>query len=254
VLGVSIDITRQKQAASDAQQQRNELAHLARVSTLSALSGSLAHELGQPLTSILSNAQAAQRFIARDPPHLAELPAILADIVSANRRAAEIIGRLRAMMRRGDVVLQPVNVSESLEELLRVIRSDLIARDVSVTRLDAGDLRPAMTDRVQLQQILLNLIMNACDAMASKPVSERNLTLKTFMVQDEVVIGVLDGGVGLPDDVEQLFQPFHTTKEDGLGVGLWLCRTLVASHGGRLWAERRTEGGAAFYVGLSPAQ
>jgi len=154
------------------------------------------------------------------------------------------------MMRRGEVKLQPVSANESIQELLRVIRSDLIARDVSVTRVLADGLPLARTDRVQLQQILLNLIVNACDAMASLPVPERNVTLTTSVVQDEMRIGVLDRGVGLPDDIETLFEPFHTTKDGGLGMGLWLCRTLATSHDGRLWAERRADGGAAFYVAL----
>jgi C4-dicarboxylate-specific signal transduction histidine kinase len=154
------------------------------------------------------------------------------------------------MMRRGEVALQPVSVNESLEELLRVTRGDLVARGVSVSNLTPGDLPSVMADRVQLQQILLNLIVNACDAMASNPPEDRNLTLTTFIAQNEMRIGVLDRGVGLPDDIEVLFQPFHTTKDGGLGMGLSICRTLVTSHGGRLWAERRPERGAAFYVAL----
>jgi len=250
ILGVSMDITRQKQAAVEAQLQREELAHLSRVAALSALSGSLAHELNQPLTSILSNAQAGQRFMSHEPPDLAELSAILADIVRADRRAGEIIWRLRTMLRRGEVALQPVSVSDSLEELLRLTGSDLIARSVSVSNLAVRDLPQAMTDRVQLQQVLLNLIVNACDAMKSNAPEDRKLTLTTFIEENEIRIGVLDCGIGLPDDVETLFQPFHTTKAGGLGMGLSICRTLVTSHGGRLWAERRTERGAAFYVAL----
>jgi two-component system, LuxR family, sensor kinase FixL len=254
IIGVSMDITRQKHADAEAQLQREELAHLSRVATVSALSGSLAHELGQPLGSILSNAQAGERFMAQGAPDLVELRAIFADIVRADRRAGEIIQSLRTMLRRGEVALQPVNVNESLEELLRLMRSDFIGRGVSVSKLTTGDLPPAMTDRVQLQQVLLNLIVNACDAMESNPPEDRTLTLTTFIAQNEVRIGVLDCGVGLPDDVETLFQPFHTTKEHGLGIGLSICRTLVTSHGGRLWAERRAQRGAAFYVALPLAR
>ena len=250
ILGIAIDITHQKQAAAEAQLQREELAHLSRVATLSALSGSLAHELRQPLASIQLNAQAGQRFLSKDVPDLDELRAIFEDIVSADGRAEEIIARLRTLMRRGEVELQPVNVQESIEELLRLTRSDLIGRGVSVTNHSTGDLPPAMTDRVQLQQILLNLIVNACDAMASNPPEDRKLTLTTSIAQNEMRIGVLDCGVGLPDDTESLFQPFHSTKEGGLGMGLSICRALVSAHGGRLWAERRAERGAAFYVAL----
>jgi two-component system, LuxR family, sensor kinase FixL len=254
ILGVSMDITRQKQAGAEAQLQREELAHLSRVAIVSALSGSLAHELSQPLGSILSNAQAGQRFMSQDPPDLDEIREILADIVSADRHAGEIIGGLRTMLRRGAVALQPVSVNENLEELLRLTRSDLIARGVSVSIVTSGDLPPALTDRVQLQQVLLNLIVNACDAMKSNPPDDRTLTLTTSNAHDEMRIGVLDCGVGLPDDVETLFEPFHTTKDGGLGMGLSICRTLVTSQGGRLWAERRAERGAAFYVALPLAK
>ena len=157
------------------------------------------------------------------------------------------------MLRRGEVARQLVSVNDSLDELLRLTRSDLIVRGISISTLTTGDLPPTMTDRVQLQQVVLNLILNACDSMASNPPEARKLTLTTFLAQNEVRIGVLDCGVGLPDDVESLFQPFFTTKEGGLGMGLSICRTLVTSHGGRLWAEHRAEGGAAFYVALPVA-
>jgi len=254
ILGVLMDITRQKQAAEEAQLQREVLAHLSRVATFSALSGSIAHELGQPLGSILNNAKAGLRSMSQDAPDLAELRDILTDIVSADRRAGAIIERWRTMLRRGEVALRPVSVNESLDELLRLTRSDLIARGVSVSNLTTGQLPPAMTDRVQLQQVLLNLIVNACDAMASNPPEDRNLTLTTAVAQDELHIGVLDCGVGLPNDIETLFQPFHTTKDGGLGMGLSICRTLVTAHGGSLWAERRAERGAAFYVALPLAK
>jgi len=254
ILGVSMDITQRKHASAEAQLQREELAHLSRVAALSALSGSLAHELRQPLGNILINAQVGERFVSQDAPDLGELRAIFADIISDDRRAEEIMGRLRTMMRRGEVALQPVSVNESLEELLRLIRSDLMVRRVTVSDLTTGGLPPAITDRVQLQQVLLNLILNACDAMAANPPEDRRLTLTTLVEENELRIGVLDCGVGLPDDVEPLFQPFYTTKDGGLGMGLSICRTLVTSHGGRLWAERRAERGAAFYVALPLAK
>jgi len=141
-------------------------------------------------------------------------------------------------------------VQASIEELLRLTRSDLIGRGVSVTNHANGNLPRAMTDRVQLQQVLLNLIVNACDAMASNAPEDRKLMLTTAIEQNEMRIGVLDRGVGLPADAESLFQPFHSTKEGGLGMGLSICRALVSAHGGRLWAESRTDGGAAFYVAL----
>jgi signal transduction histidine kinase len=254
ILGIAMDITLQKQAGVEAQLQREELAHLSRVATLSALSGSFAHELGQPLSSILIDAEAGQRFMAQDAPDLGEVRAIFGDLVSAGRRAAEIIDRMRTLLRRGEVAIQSVNVNECLDELLRLTRSELISRGVSVTNLATGDLPPALTDRVQLQQVLLNLIKNACDAMESNPPADRRLTLTTGIEQNEMRMGVLDCGVGLPDDIESLFEPFRSTKKGGLGMGLSICRALVNAHGGRLWAERRLERGAAFYIALPVAR
>jgi len=250
ILGVAIDITRQKEVAAEAQLQREELAHLSRVATLSALSGSLAHELNQPLTSILANTYAGRSIVSKDTPDIAELRAIFADVDSAAIRAGDIIERMRTLLRRGQVTLQPVAVKESVEELLRLTRTDLIARGVSVTDLTTGDLPAVLADRVQLQQILLNLIRNAADAMQANSAEDRKLTLTTSVEQSELRIGVLDCGVGLPVDIESLFQPFHSTKEGGLGMGLSICRMLVSAHGGRLWAEPRSQRGAAFYVAL----
>ncbi len=250
ILGIAMDITRQKKVAEDAQLQREELAHLSRVATMSALSGSLAHELHQPLTSIMVNTHAGQSIAGHEMPDLAEVRATFADIESSTTRAGEIIERMRTLLRRGVVALQPVGVKAILDELLQLTRTDLIARGVSVTDATSADLPPVMADRVQLQQILLNLIKNAGEAMQANAPDDRKLTLTTQLDQDELRIGVLDCGVGLPEDVESLFQPFHSTKEGGLGMGLSICRILVSAHGGRLWGERRSGRGAAFYVAL----
>jgi two-component system sensor kinase FixL len=154
------------------------------------------------------------------------------------------------MLRRGEIALVPVSVHEALDELLRLTRSDFILRGVSVTNLAPGTLPPALADRVQLQQVLLNLILNACDAMESNAPLDRQLTLTASAEQNELRIGVLDNGIGLPENMNVLFEPFHSTKAHGLGMGLSICRSLVASQGGRLWAERRPERGAAFYIAL----
>jgi len=219
ILGVSMDVTLQKQARAEALLQREELAHLSRATSLTALSGSLAHELNQPLTSILGNTHAGLSFLSQGPPDPVELRAILEDIDSAATRAGEIIERMRTLLRRGEVAIQPVYVSESLEELLRLTRTDLIARGVSVINLASGELPPVLADRVQLQQVLLNLIKNACDAMESTPPEHRKVTLTTFVQRDEFHIGVLDCGVGLPENIESMFEPFHSTKTGGMGMG-----------------------------------
>lgn len=251
--GASMDITERREAAAILALQRQELAHLSRVSSLGVLSGALAHELNQPLGIILSNAQAAEFLLESDDPDLEELRAIVSDIVREDRRAGDVIKRLRALLRRGETAPQPLDVNENIREVLLLTHSDLIARGVTpVTHLEEG-LPPALADRVQLQQVLLNLILNACDAMADNPPGERVIRLETQAGQKEICLTVRDQGSGLPEDVEKLFEPFHSTKQDGLGMGLAICRMLITAHGGRLWAEPNPGRGASFHVALPRA-
>jgi PAS domain S-box-containing protein len=249
-----IDVTERRRTAMELDQQRQELAHLSRVASLGVLSGALAHELNQPLGIILSNAQAAQHLLSDEQPDLDELRAILEDIVAEDRRAGDVIKRLRALLRRGESALEPIDVNENLKEILKLTRSDLIRRGVLVVCHLDDDLPAATSDRVQLQQVLLNLITNACDAMETNPPAGRLLTLTTFLQGNEIYITVQDCGIGLPEDLETMFKPFHTTKAHGLGMGLAICRTLVAAHGGRLWAQPNADHGAAFYVALAVAR
>lgn len=244
--GVIRDITSRKLAEKEAQELRENLAHLARVNTLGALSGSLAHELNQPLGIILSNTQAAQELLAQDPPDLAEVQAILADIVAADRRAGEVIRRLREMLKRGEVSLCPILLNEIIDEVLHLTHSDLIGRGITVVRDLAADLPPIAGDRVQLQQLMLNLILNGADAMAGKESGTRRLHFQTMLHEGRVHAGVRDEGVGLPADTDRLFQPFYTTKPHGLGLGLSICQAIVTAHHGRLWAEPHPDGGAVF--------
>jgi C4-dicarboxylate-specific signal transduction histidine kinase/ABC-type uncharacterized transport system substrate-binding protein len=248
--GASIDITKRREAEINAELQRDELAHFSRVSSLGVLSGALAHELNQPLGSILANAQAAETLLEAKQPDLVELREILADIVGEDRRAGDVIKCLRALLRRGESSLQSLDVNESVRDVLRLARSDLIRKGVTVESHFAPNLPKVMSDRVQLQQVVLNLIVNACDAMKDNSRQRRTVTIETSNQNDEVRIAVHDRGIGLPDDVEQLFQPFRTTKPTGLGMGLAICRTLITAHGGRLWAEPRTGGGASLFVAL----
>ena len=169
LLGTSIDITERKQAEQEIVQQRSELAHLSRVNMLGELAGSLAHELNQPLTAILSNAQAAQRFLLHGQPDLGEIRDILADIVAEDKRASEVIRRLRPLLKKGEVQRQPLDANEVVQEVLRLVRSDLVNHRVTLQTDLAPNLPVLHGDRVQLQQVLLNLVINACDAMSGWP-------------------------------------------------------------------------------------
>jgi PAS domain S-box-containing protein len=245
---VMIDITDRKQAEREVQQQRELLAHLTRVATLGELSGALAHELSQPLTSILTNAQAALQFLARGPADVAELKEILHDIVSEDRRAGEFIRRLRSLLRRGETPRQPLDVNELSSDVLRLVNSELIAHGVTVTTHMAACLPTVSADPVALQQVLLNLIVNACEAMRHAEPLERRMEISTSQDGDGAVrVSISDCGVGLPaEGAERVFEPFFTTKVHGVGLGLVICRTIVTAHGGRLSAINNRDRGATF--------
>jgi C4-dicarboxylate-specific signal transduction histidine kinase len=250
---VMVDITDRKQAELEAQQQQQLLTHVTRVATLGELSGALAHELSQPLTSILSNAQAAQRLLARDAVDLAEVREILRDIVDDDRRAGAIIHRLRTLLRKGETVFQPLDLNEVTSEVLRLARGELLAHSVTVTAQLAAGLPAVHGDRVGLQQVLLNLIVNACDAMKLNEPVRRHLTVITGSDGEGAVqVSIADVGGGIPAErIERVFEPFFTTKDNGLGLGLAICRSIVAAHGGRLWVTNNEGRGATFSFALS---
>lgn len=224
---------------------------------LGELSGSLAHELNQPLTAILSNAQAAQRFLAHDEPDLDEVRPILEDIVKEDRRAGDIIRRLRALLEKGEVQQQFIPLNRVVDEVILLLRSDLALHHVSAAIETTGDMLGAMGDRVQLQQVILNLVMNATEAMNDLPPADRRLTVRIAASGDGFVeLSVRDAGPGIPQDkLEAVFDAFYTTKRHGMGLGLTVCRTIVAAHGGKLWASNNEEGpGATFHLRLRAAE
>ena len=254
-IGSCMDISDGKRDELQLQEQRAELTHLSRVAVLGELTGALAHELNQPLTAILSNAQAAQRFLAQAPTSLSEVHEILKDIVDEDKRAGEVIRRLRALLKKGETQLQPLDLNDVVNEVLDLARADCISRGVALQRELAPSLPVVCGDRVQLQQVLLNLIVNACDAMNGCEPGNRRLTIATALNEDGMVqVSVSDCGHGIPpNQLDRLFEPFYTTKAQGLGLGLTICRSIVAAHGGRLWAMNNPTGGAKLCVSL-PAQ
>jgi signal transduction histidine kinase len=212
---------------------------------LGELSGAFAHELAQPLTSILGNAEAALELLPPDTPALSDIRDMLRDIVKDDVRAAEVIQRLRSMLTQGEIQRRPVDLNQVVRDVLSLARSDLITRNVSViTQLDPGAAL-VLADPVQLQQVLLNLIVNACEAMSASPPSQRRLTISTCLSDEgrAIACSVADRGCGIPPgNTERIFQPFVTTKKQGLGLGLAICRSIIEAHGGRLWAENAPDG------------
>jgi two-component system sensor kinase FixL len=232
--------------------QREDLAHLTRVSTMGQLASSLAHELNQPLTAILSNVQAAQRFMTADPIDLTELREILNDIVQDDYRASEVIRRIRAVVKKGDLDVIPLNLAGVVRDVVALVHSDAIVRGTRVT-LDIDNTLPLVRgDRVQLQQVMLNLLLNAFDAMDDVPPVDRAVSVTLKSTDNGMVLAaVRDRGHGLTaDKLDKIFRPFFTSKPQGLGLGLSISRSIIDMHRGRLWAENNNDRGATFYVAL----
>jgi PAS domain S-box-containing protein len=253
VLASIVDITQRKLAELEAARQRHDLAHLARVTALGELSSSLAHELTHPLTAILSNAQAAQRFLAHGEVDLDEVREILNDIVTQDQRAGEVIHGLRLLLKKGELQehCADVDLNEVIRDLVKLMRSDLINRNLTVDT-DLAQNLPAITgDRVQLQQVLLNLMLNGCEAMADYNSSERRLHIASQWENGVVRVSVADRGSGIPEEkMQQVFERFFTTKKEGMGLGLSVCRTILDAHRGKIWATNNAGCGATFHFSL----
>lgn len=233
--------------------QRDMLAHLSRVAVLSELSGSLAHEINQPLTAILANAQASLRFLDRAEPNLREVSEGLGQVVDSAKRAGEVIQRMRAMLRKELPTLAPVDVEATIADVVLMIRSNLLDRGITCEIRAEPGLPRVMADRVQLQQVLINLLSNASDAMADGT-ERQQLALDLARCDGGLELRVTDTGPGIPEaNLQRVFEPFYSTKANGLGLGLALCRSLLEAQGGRLWASRGDDGGACFHVFLPVA-
>jgi len=250
LLGVALDVTERKVANLQAAQDRAALRHMTRVSIAGQLSAAIAHQINQPLAAILGNAEAAQKMLASKMVDLADLREICDDIVTEEHRAAEVIRRLSALYKRGDMKVAPLDLNELIRETLELLRTELLIRHVA----PLTDLAPALPvvdgGHVQLQQVLLNLILNAADAMNGN-VEERKLTIRTEATGAVVRFYVVDNGCGIAaDDLKNVFDAFWTTKAAGMGMGLAICKSIIAAHHGSITATNNVEGGAAFCVSL----
>ena len=244
--GTLNDITENKTAEAEAALQRQEVAHLMRVSVLGGLSGAIAHEINQPLTAILANAQAALHLLPEDAPNMSEVRDALHDIVDEDNGAGHVIQRLRNLLKKGDTTSEPVAFNQLVNSTIALLNGELMGRGIAVQADLATDLPFASGDPVQLQQVLINLIINAADAMASTPVSQKQIAISTCATGvGTLEVLVRDRGTGLSEtEPGKLFEPFHTTKQQGLGLGLTICSTIVQAHGGNLSLTNRVGGGA----------
>ncbi len=246
--GLLAQRTRRRRAEVEILNQRAELAHVTRVSTMGQLASALAHELNQPLGAILRNAEAAEIFLQKENPDLDEIRAILADIRKDDQRAGNVIDRMRSLLKRRRLELKPLDLGELLAETVSLARPDARTRQINLTLQMPPKLPVVRGDRVHLQQVLLNLILNGMDAMTDSAKNGRLVTVQAGTDQDgNVEVAVNDNGIGIPSDkVESLFEPFFTTKPNGMGMGLAISQTIIEAHGGKIWGGNNAAHGAVF--------
>jgi PAS domain S-box-containing protein len=257
-VAIGVDVTAQKrmeqeiiQAQQREEQLRDELAHAMRVASIGEMAAALAHELNQPLAAIMSNAQAGRRFLADGVVDSQELAAIFDDIVRDDKRAGGVIHSLRAMIRKGPAERESCCLNELVSEVMELLHGEMVGAKIAVRPSLAAALPPIAVARVELQQVLVNLCINAIHAMRDSPAPIRCLEIATRSESDFVVVSIRDHGPGIPAErLESIFEPFHSTKPNGLGMGLSICRRIVENHGGRIEARNHEDGGASFRISL----
>jgi PAS domain S-box-containing protein len=250
-IGTVMDVTERRRAEEALRQAQADLAHVNRVTTMGELTASLAHEVNQPIAAAVTNAKTCLRWLTRDHPDLEEARAAAMRIVKDGTRAADIISRIRLLFKKGTPDWELVDINEVIREMIVLLRGEATRYNIAVQTDLAADLCQAMGDRVQLQQVMMNLIMNSIDAMKEVD-GKREVAIKSELAEDRhLLVSVSDTGVGLPpQDVSQIFNAFFTTKPDGTGMGLSISRSIVESHGGRLWATANSGRGATFHLTL----
>jgi len=255
ILETNNDITERKRAEEALHQARTELAHVTRVTTLGELAASIAHEINQPLAAIVADANACLHWLDADPAPLDQVREALAAVVNDGNRAAEVLVRIRAMLARSAVAREPCQLAAVIGHVLPLVRPELDLQGIALQMSLAADLPEVLGDRIQLQQVLLNLLVNAAEAMRDVRREQRRLVVRAALetIEDRpwAVVAVEDAGVGFPEpEALHLFDPFFTTKPQGLGMGLSISRSIIEGHGGRLWATANPEHGATFHIAL----
>ena len=250
--GTAIDIEERKRAEEALREAQSDLARVSRVTTMGELTASLAHEVNQPIAAAVTSANSCLHWLAGDVPNLDKARAAAERIVNDGTRAAEIISRIRLLFQKGSLQQELVDVNEIIEEMIVLLRSEATRYSMSVRTELAADIPPVTGDRVQLQQVMMNLMVNGIDAMKAVD-GTRELVIKSQQGENEqVLVSVSDTGIGLPQQhADQIFNAFFTTKPHGTGMGLRICRSIVESHGGRLWAASNSPRGASFHLALS---
>ena len=252
-VGFVLDLTDRKRAERAYTEVQMELAHANRVAAMGQLSASIAHEISQPLGAVLSYANAASHWLAAQPPAVEEVRGALDFIVKSGVQASEVIDRIRALVKKAPPRTDKLEINEAVLEVIGLTRNEMAKNGISVRTQLAESLPAIQGDRVQLQQVILNLLINAMEAMSAMSEGPRDLLISTAKTDSEgVLVAVRDSGPGLaPESVERLFEPFYTTKPGGLGMGLSICRSIIEAHHGRLWATANTPHGAVFQFTLS---
>jgi C4-dicarboxylate-specific signal transduction histidine kinase len=241
-----LDLTERKRAAEALHALQLELTHAGRLATMGQLAASIAHEVNQPVGAVRNNAHAALRFLAAEPPDLAEVQEALECVVSNTYRAGEILAGIRDQIKKAPPRTGRLDLNEAIGEVIALVRGELLKNHVSVQMRLADEVPPVMADRVQLQQVMLNLIVNAIEAMIDVREAERDLLVSTESRSEGLLVTVADSGPGIaPKDRTRVFESFMTTKEGGVGIGLSICRSIIEGHGGRLWADANQPHGAA---------
>jgi signal transduction histidine kinase len=219
------------------------------------LTASIVHEVNQPLAAISMNGEACLRFLDQETPDLNEVRDALADMIGNSHRAADVIQRIRALCRKAEPQKAPLDLNEVIDEVLYLIQREVIEHGVAMRRELAPNIAPVLGDRVELQQVIINLVMNGMEAMSSVANGKRDLMIRSQQNVDEVLVAVEDSGVGIaPENVDRLFNSFYTTKPSGMGMGLSICRSIIEAHGGKLWAASNSGPGATFQFTLPRRQ
>lgn len=249
--GMVRDITDRRRAEQEARRRLNELAHVSRMSSISEMASGLAHEINQPLAAIVSYAEASLRLIKSGSPDLAMITTALEAISEQGTRAGDIVGHLRQFVRKGQVERRPTDVNTLVREVLALVKYELNSKQIQVRAEFGADLPPIDVDKIQIQQVLLNLVRNAIEAMEATPASQRLLAVHTRLQDMKTAeISVRDSGHGIQESAERLFEQFYTTKQNGMGLGLSISRSILKAHGGNLWAESLQDAGACFRFSL----